>query len=86
MRQRAPRPRRAARVRRDFEPAAQRSWSTKSGASVVLTATLGASELSISCVRNHYARRARDQVKAACIRDHVDPHGDDLPVPPIALS
>jgi hypothetical protein len=22
---------------------------------------------------------ARDQVKAACIRDHVEPHGDDLP-------
>jgi hypothetical protein len=70
------------------EPAARRSWSRKSGASVVLT-TLGASELSLSCVRNHYARCARDQVKAACIRDHVEPHGDDLPVPqplPIALS
>jgi hypothetical protein len=24
---------------------------------------------------------ARDQVKAARIRDHVEPHGDDLPVP-----
>jgi hypothetical protein len=56
---------------------------------VAQTATLGASELSASCVRNHYARRARDQVKAACIRDYVEPHGDDLPVPqppPIALS
>jgi hypothetical protein len=46
-------------------------------------------ELSISCVRNYYARHARDQVKAACIRDYVEPHGDDLPVPQplhIALS